>query len=230
MPPQKIRLLRKQTTLNASLCIIDISLEILESKTEIFLHPDEYIYLSTLPYTNRRHSYLLGRYCAKQALSTEPFSLLPTTYAITSGIFGQPIVTAGKNIQVSIAHGDQLGAALAFPEQHPMGIDIEPINNNNLEVMQQQMTDDELKLISQYLTDETEAATLLWSAKEAISKVMRTGFMVPFTLFEIASCHIDGDYIYTQFKNFHQYQACSFKVNHHLCSIVYPRQTKMMLD
>lgn len=227
--PIKIPLHRKHAIFYASLCILAKPFEILEHDAADFLHPEEYVYFSTLQHRARKYSYLIGRYCAKQALSIEPFALKPSKYAITTGIFGQPIVSAAKNIQVSIAHSITFGAALAFPEEHPMGIDIEPINDKNLDAKLMQMTPEELALMAKY-HQQTPAATLLWTAKEALSKIMRTGFMTPFSLFEISSCKIEGNFIYTYFKNFNQYQACSFLVNDHICSIVYPKQTKMLLD
>ncbi len=227
---KSISLHRPSNTDYAALCIADNSYEALTQLALDFLHPDEYAYFASLAHHNRKHTYLLGRYCAKQALTIEPFALVPKQYAIMSGIFGQPIISAHTHAQVSIAHTSILGAALAFPEAQPMGIDIELIDNKNRDVIEKEMTHDELALIAKYITDKAYAATLLWTAKEALAKIMRTGLMTPFQLFEISSCTLEGEYVYTQFKHFHQYQACSFPIEQHMCSIVYPRETKLRFD
>lgn len=48
---------------------------------------------------------------------------------IDRGILHQPLIVhpAALNLQVSISHCDELGAALVFPEALPMGLDVEHI-------------------------------------------------------------------------------------------------------
>lgn len=225
---KNISLHRPSKTDYAALCIADNSYENLAELALDFLHPNEYAYFASLAHDNRKHTYLLGRYCAKQALTIEPFYLTPKQYAIMPGVFGQPIINSKSNVQVSIAHTSTLGAAIAFPEAHPMGIDIELIDDKNQDFIEKEMTTDELALLTKHIANKAHATTLLWSAKEALAKIFRTGLMTPFHLFEISSCRIEGEFVYTQFKNFHQYQACSFPIEQHVCSIVYPRQTQII--
>jgi 4'-phosphopantetheinyl transferase len=229
---QNILLSRKDQTFFANIYIAHISFEQLSHQVLDFLHKSEYAYYQTLMHKNRQYSFLLGRYCAKQTLAMAPFSMQSNLCEITPGVFGQPVIQSqeNKNVQISIAHCGDKAAALAYPEAHPMGIDIEQCDDKNIEVMQKQMTIDELNLISRFINNKTEAITLLWTAKEALSKILRTGFMVPFSLLEISESSVEGDFFYCKFKNFHQYKSCSFKLNEHFISLVYPHQTKMQLD
>jgi 4'-phosphopantetheinyl transferase len=71
---------------------------------------------------------------------------------------------------------------------------------------------------------------LLWTAKEALSKVLRCGFMIPFELLEIEMFEPNNDFAISYFKNFHQYQALSFPLANTLCSLVYPKKTELSLN
>jgi 4'-phosphopantetheinyl transferase EntD len=228
---KKIQLYRKEKTYVATLCIADKSYEALSHQALHFLHPDEYVCYQALAHPNKKYSYLLGRYCAKQALSLPPFSVQPKDCAIVPGVFGQPVLVSPLyNVHVCLTHCGSLGGALAYPEAHPMGIDIELMDEKKIPILKEQMTHEELAQVAYAIQDEAYATTLLWTIKEALSKIMRTGLMLPFTLLEISKIAVDGEFVYTQFKNFSQYQACSFMFNRHVCSLIYPRQTQIQLD
>lgn len=72
--------------------------------------------------------------------------------------------------------------------------------------------------------------TLLWTAKEALSKVLRTGLMTPFEIFEISKIEINDNYTMCYYKNFTQYKAISFTVYKYMCSMVYPLKTRIKFD
>ena len=59
-------------------------------------------------------SYLIGRYCAKQALNQQFHGTKMSDILISSGVLGQPIVHSLQLMTVSIAHSQNLGIALAF--------------------------------------------------------------------------------------------------------------------
>lgn len=229
---ETISMYRSEKIFFSNLCIASASYEALSSIAINFLHPDEFQYYSILPHESRKYSYLLGRYCAKKVLAMEPFKLRPQNSCIQSGVFKQPILISPLhcNVQICMSHCNTLGAALAYPEEHPMGIDIESINNKNTLSLKEQMTIDEMNIISSFMEDENHYVTLLWTVKEALSKVLKTGLMIPFKILEISSMHIDGECFYSQFKNFHQYQSCSFIVGDTFISMVYPKKTKICLN
>lgn len=214
-----------------SLCISQATYQDLNKVSHTFLHPQEQAYLAKLEHERRRHSYLLGRYCAKRAISSYTQTQdLQSTY-IKSGIFQQPITDcpAANNLQVSISHTQTIGAAIAFPEEHPMGIDIETNDCTKVDIIKTQMTTAEEKLALTF-HHFGSPLTFLWTAKEALSKVLRCGFMIAMELLEIETVLPKENYIQSYFKHFHQYQALSFQFNETICSIVYPRKTQLDID
>ena len=72
--------------------------------------------------------------------------------------------------------------------------------------------------------------TLFWTAKEALSKVLKTGLLTPFTIYEIAQLEIKSGYIISCFKNFNQYYNISFQLDHYMCSITCPKKTNLEID
>ncbi|HLA04649.1 MAG TPA: 4'-phosphopantetheinyl transferase superfamily protein [Syntrophales bacterium] len=197
------------------------------------LHPQEMDYYDTLTFEKRKHSYLIGRYAAKQAISALTGGKNDLqTILIQQGIFNQPIATSVReqNLQVSIAHCDELGAALAFPEAHPMGIDVENVCAERCSAMESQMTMAEKNMIKGLSCSYERLLTLLWTVKEALSKVLRTGLTTPFSIFEINKIESRSDHFLCFFENFGQYKALSFDVGMSVCSFVFPIKTEMTID
>jgi len=227
----KLRAIRPDGIFNAALCCCHFS-----SKGEYegviqHLHIQESDYYHTLKFEKRIRSYLLGRFVAKQAVSVLTGEERLTNFYIQSGIFTQPIVVSDqKNIQVSITHCDDFGAAIAFPEAHPMGIDIEMVNPSKTDVLTSQMTGAEEKIIRSSTLPYEIGCTLLWTAKEALSKIFKTGLTTPFELFEISKMEIYDKYITCYYKNFAQYKVISFTIADYMCSIAHPLRSELDLD
>ena len=168
------------------LCLSNIEEEELQANRQYFLHTNEQAYFSTLLYPKRQHSYLLGRHCAKKAIAAYTGFDNLTEIWIETGIFHYLVVNHPvlKNIQVSISHGDTLGAALAFPEAFPMGIDAEEICINKIGVIERQLSPAEKKKFSINNTD-GGVSMQLWTSKEALSKILKCGLAISFDLLEI---------------------------------------------
>lgn len=197
-----------------------------------YLHPDERKYYETLKFEKRIRSYLIGRLTAKQAVAALTGETDLTRISIQSGIFTQPIVNLvdNQNIKVSITHCDDFGAAVAFPEAHPLGIDLEKIYRDKTEVLERQMTQTEKELIQKQPYSYETMLTLLWTAKEALSKVLKTGLMTPFRIYEIEKIEIMDNHLLSFYRNFAQYKTVSFHIGNYLCSIVHPLKTDMSLN
>lgn len=192
------------------------------------LHIQERNYFNTLIFQKRRRSYLLGRFVAKQAVAKLTGQTNLASIIIQPGIFNQPIVVCNEqNIQVSITHCGNCALAIAFPEAYPLGVDLEKIDYGNIEVLEKQMSPVEKKQISFLPFSRAAKATLIWTAKEALSKVLKTGLITPLEVFEIEKIErLENNYIVSSYKFFPQYKAISFTVNCYICSIVYPAVTK----
>ncbi len=218
---------RHEGDMKAALCFFTLPLSSPLEECILVLHPRELTYFNNLKFDRRKRSYLIGRYAAKQALSSLLHEKDLTTILIEQGVFSQPIVIYGgmNNVQVSITHCDEQGAAIAFPEAHPTGIDIERIAPDKREVFESQITKIERDIISRLPYPYEMMLALLWTAKEALSKALRTGLMTPFELFELSTLEVENGYITTYFKNFAQYKTLSFTLDQYACSIVYPKKT-----
>ena len=225
-----LELLYKDKILRGGFCLSPLSFQDLYRAHYTFLHSKELAYFESLTYPKRQYSYLLGRYCAKNAIAAyinlHPF----TEILIESGVFYYPVVTSSResNLQVSISHTDNLGAALAFSEAYPMAIDIEKVCSSKIEIIKSQLSSAEKKL--PFSGDEASQLTLLWTLKEALSKVLKCGLTVPFEILEVESIEEKENFVTSSFKNFKQYQALSFLVDTTLCSLVYPIKTQLILD
>lgn len=172
----------------------------------------------------RKKSFVLGRYCAKKAVSALVGEEAFKSILIKRGVFNQPVTEFKnkKNIQVSITHCGDAGACIAFPEEVPMGIDIEKTDPGKISVLESQVTAKEKELAEVCPFSYCSALTLLWTAKEALSKVLKTGCTTPFSIFEINSITLKNSFVVSDFKNFAQYRGISFTLGSYHCTIVYP--------
>lgn len=195
-----------------------------------YLHDQEREYYHSLKFEKRIRSYLLGRFVAKRAVAALTGEANLREIFIQPGIFTQPVVSGISNIQVSITHCDDFGAALAFPEVHPLGIDIERISPRERVALERQITQAEKNQISSCPFSYEAGLTMLWTAKEALSKVLKTGLMTPFEIFEIDGIEIYDNHSISYYKNFAQYKVISFTIEKYMCSMAHPRKTKMQLD
>lgn len=227
----ELSLIRPDNIFKATLCCCFFS-HVMDCEWLVqYLHTKERNYYNALKFEKRIRSYLLGRFVAKQAVAALTGEEDLTNIFIQSGIFTQPIVVSNKqNIQVSITHCDNFGAALAFPEAHPMGIDFQKISHDKRDVLERQISEAEKEQISSSSFSYVAGLTLLWTAKEALSKVLKTGLMTPFKVFEISKIEIHNDYAMCYYKNFTQYKVISFIIHKYMCSMVYPLKTRIQFN
>ncbi|WP_052496649.1 4'-phosphopantetheinyl transferase family protein [Pedobacter lusitanus] len=214
----------------AAIAAVNQPLIVLKNNCHSFLHESEVNHLHTLKLPKVQHSYLLGRYAAKSALSAFADHMVLTEVQISSGIFQQPVLylPQGGNIQLSIAHTDRMGMAVVFQEGHPMGVDVEAVDPGQSETMREVITSGESKKLHLINNDVNLSLALLWTMKEALSKVLKTGLMTPFALYEIESAEVKEGIVIADFINFPQYKAISWISADHAWSVVLPR--KSVLD
>lgn len=165
---------------------------------------------------------MLGRVAGKKVIS-EIIGEDGELIFIDFGIFKFQVIKSTKNhnIQVSISHCDNIGIVIAFPEEHPLGVDIERIQDKNLEGIKNQLTIAELNLLTA-AEIEFPIGSLI---KEAISKIFKTGLTNEFKIFEIKSLIKRGSIYHSTFTNFLQYKAITFQSGDYVCSIVVPQNS-----
>ena len=231
---QTLLLTRPESKFKAQLCLINESLTSLKNNLSDFLHEKELSYFYTLKYEKRQHTYLLGRYAAKKAISTYYGIKKLNTVLVEIGVFQQPIVQCFEfeKIQTSLSHCNYFGAAITFPEAHPMGIDLEYINADNVQAIKSQLSREEKLLLNStpWQNDSAVHYTILWTIKEALSKILKTGLMVSFDILEISSIKKENSFFISEFKYFFQYDAITFIIEDLVFSLVYPKKTNITIN
>lgn len=222
---------RAERDFEAGYCLFYEELCSLE-KDLSFLHANERLYYNTLQVDKRRLSYLLGRKAAKKAILELYGQGDPDLLLIEPGVFQFPVVKCSipLNIQVSISHCDEAGIALAFPEEHPMGIDIECFDADRGDVMKSLVCPGEFRMISNCHLPFSAGCALVWTIKESLSKILRTGLTMDCNLMEIKSMERMGHMYVSTFLYFLQYKAISVISGNYVCSIVLPKNTIPVLD
>lgn len=193
----------------------------------------ELAYFDSLPVVRRQTSYLLGRFAAKNALASLIGEDDYRTISIEPGIFGQPIVRYRRSLgyNISISHNRSQAVAVAFDTGHPMGIDIEEFDPTLYETLLSAVPEEELRFLDRSKKPSPELLLILWTMKEALSKVLRCGMTTPASVLAVASLDRLGNYTYqSAFRNFGQYKALSWASEALVMSIVLPLRTEIEFD
>jgi phosphopantetheinyl transferase len=169
----------------------------------------------------RRDSYALGRYATKKGI-LELFPYIDAQ-SITVDIMssGVPTLQGLENTEVSISHIPGFGVAAIFDKRGPMGIDFEKLSPEKLDVFKYLATaKDEVVLNELNEVGELSKYGSLWTIKEALSKVLRTGLKIDFEQLEVGSVNIENDVIKYSFKYFPQFEGVSFICGEYVLGIV----------
>lgn len=240
-------MLREGKSLSAYLSSISfLNIREIEALAQTILSKDEIIYFDQTINEKRRHSYLVGRLAAKLAISrymnnnfffdfkkpaAEELLISLKDISISMGCFGQPMVDMAnpRCLDISISHCDDHVAALAFPRWHPMALDIENIQPSNADAILTQITPSERLIIDNSLLQKDVGATLIWTAKEALSKVLKCGLTVPLEVLEISNIEtISHSSLRIYYRHFSQYKSISWVISaNRILSIVLPKKTNI---
>lgn len=226
---QQVILLGDDPNVTGSLAILVSDLHALKARRHAILHPKELMYFETLQYEKRQHSYLLGRFCAKQALMTHGVHTEPCKVFFSLGVFQHPFIE-NSSTQINWSHANNCAVALAFPENCSLGIDIEEMRCDKNLLIQSQLTVSEITLLNNIYKTEPFAQIIFWTLKEALSKALRIGFTSPLETFAICSIEKDEYGWCSDYKLFPQYRGVSFKFGKYCCSIAYPLKMRPILD
>lgn len=222
-------LTREKEEIQIALGMIQSSFEdILAFSTE--LHPQEQTFYQSLKSDKRKHSYLLGRFSAKQAIYKLTDNKSALKVFIDRGVFNYPVLRgeAFANTQLSISHSEHIGFSVAFPETHPLGIDLEKIDHKRSETIANQLTETEVSLLNDH--DYASIVYSVFGMKECLSKILKTGMMIDFKLLELSQIEFGESGISCQFLNFPQYKAISYRRNDFVFSLALPKKTRIDLD
>ena len=193
------------------------------------LHPDELKIWKNYPSTKRKNDFIIGRYTAKQALNAIHRSSL-SQINIMPGSFGQPILKYPEiPFEISISHKANYAVALLFPKEQPMGVDIEIILDTNRKFLLDQFTAYERLAFCNH-KQSAKAIAMLWSAKESLSKALKTGLTLNLDIMEIDHIDHSGPYYIATYKNFPQYKTVLWEKTTLVLGITLPKNTKLILN
>jgi 4'-phosphopantetheinyl transferase len=228
MTMYELFLTRKDKAYKGLLGLVQSDYEQLLQTAPQWLSASEQAEHQELPNLRRKQTYLISRYISKHTIGTFTGEKDLSKIQIRHGVFNQPLVEG--NFEISISHSGKYAACIVFPDEHPMAIDLEQIDDKHCETIQTQLTNKEIAF-SQSSTEPTRISyTRYWTSKEALSKVLKTGLTIPLQLMEVNHVEAKGNYTFSYFKNFTQYKSISHIVDEQMLTIVLPAETELTIQ
>lgn len=146
---------------------------------------------------------------------------------ISKGVFNNPIVKGLYNdFQVSITHCKDYAGAIAYPEELILGLDMESAGHSKERSIWEILTEREKRLLP--LTMDKEIFTLMmWTAKEALVKLIKLGLSVHFDIMDIHQFKFEKDNCTITFRFFPSIEVFSTVENTFentlIYSVAYPK-------
>jgi len=149
---------------------------------ESWLSPHERLILAGMRFSKRRDDWRLGRWTAKRAIqasSPTSKSLHLSTIEIRAASDGAPeayLKGRPASLSISLSHSHGLGLCVVGPEDIPVGCDLEFVEPRSLIFIEDYFTAEERDSVKDLDMDRRALfATVIWSAKESVLKVLRAG-------------------------------------------------------
>jgi len=196
-----------------------------------WLSAAEQAHLGTLVHDRRRSSWLTGRWAAKQALGGLTSGRRPGEFTVLPGVFDQPVVTGPcSGIQVTLSHTDGWAAAAAFPETHPLGLDLELWGPRQTETLAGALPPGEVGLWTAAGIEVHRAHALLWAAREAVGKALRTGLTVPLEVLACGPPEDQGAGWETRADQVPQYRVAAGAAGPVVLALAFPQMCPLRID
>lgn len=181
-------------------------------------------------YTSARlREFIASRSLAKKSVQKLIDGAALDDIEVLKGVFDQPILKVldgHHSYDISISHKRDVVATLVFGQDHPTGIDLELIAPTLPGVFEKIHTRNERK-ISQ---NKAEGPIVLYSAKEALSKVLRCGLTAPLHFFEVKEVECCDDIFFGVFRNFNQYRFLALSNNGYILTLVFPKVSSCVIQ
>ena len=163
-----------------------------EAAPQLLLSANELAQLERMQFAQKRQSFLLGRLAAKRALRSVLDETNLSAIEIQPGVFGQPLIVHPRahGLDVTLSHSHGLAVALAFPAAWPIGIDLETVAHDVAATLLTEMnlSDAERRWYAA-TANPASACGVLWSAREALGKAMKSGVNSPLGV--LSACDIE---------------------------------------
>ncbi|MBL4604126.1 MAG: 4'-phosphopantetheinyl transferase superfamily protein [Flavobacteriaceae bacterium] len=194
------------------------------------LHPEEQSQLERRITNGAKNSFYLARIAAKMALEKLPNEKNNESW-IDHGIFGFPVLESNNNgLKITLAHTESSGFAACFDQRDKIGVDIEEIENTKNAIIETSLTTDEIELVGSYHLERSKYLHLIWAAREALSKALQTGFLIPLELLAVASIEKKNDLYEVKFKHFSLFEVIAFQLHNSICTIAFPERCELDLE
>ncbi|HLZ87938.1 MAG TPA: 4'-phosphopantetheinyl transferase superfamily protein [Puia sp.] len=181
-------------------------------------------------YTGSRYSeFVHSRYITKRAVQQLMGDVPMDKIQLLKGVFEQPILEiagSGAGYDASVAHKDDIAASLIFPRYHPAGIDIDVTVPRNSNTLNRLITEHE----QQVCRGDSEKKMVIYTAKEALSKIIRCGLTVPVHFLEVNDLQKEEIFYCGVFTNFCQYRFMSFAGDEYIITMVFPRNSNCTIE
>ena len=153
----------------------------------------------------RRESYLLGRCCGKAALLALFPDRDPAACRIENDPLGKPLLRTEEtpSLGISLSHTGDRGAALVFPADCPMGIDLETLRPRQAATLSRLLTSEERLLCG----DSLPKLTALWTAKESLGKLLGVGIGRRYEIYRAEDLREAEGLWQVRVRNFPQFRA-----------------------
>jgi 4'-phosphopantetheinyl transferase len=144
-----------------------------------WLSPDEHEVLRGLHVPKRRNDWRLGRFTAKELLSAY-FGVAMARVGVRAADDGAPeALVDGQpaGVSLSISHREGHGLAVVGPPGTTVGADLEWVEPRTEAFVRDWLSPAEQD-VAAHSVDRNRAVALLWSAKEAVTKLWREGLRI----------------------------------------------------
>lgn len=193
------------------------------------LHIEEQAQLERLITNNAKNSFFLARIAAKMALSE--LSQDDSKTWIDHGVFGFPVLEGNSTgREITLAHTEFSGFAACFDQRDKVGVDIETIDGTKNSIIETALTKEELELISSTDLERSVSLHLFWAAREALSKALQTGFLIPLELLAVESIEKKNGFFSINFKHFSLFRVIAFQLNTSICTIAFPERCDLDIE
>ncbi|WP_374964209.1 4'-phosphopantetheinyl transferase family protein [Lysinibacillus sp. RS5] len=143
---------------------------------------------------NRKKERAVGRELLGKVLFTE-MGIKLDDCKIAKNEYGKPYIKNYKGIYYNISHSNDI-IVLAFSTCGPVGIDVELLKTDYLDVMNEVFTLQEINWINSCNEEQRlERFFIVWTRKEAVIKAIGKGFSFPVKNFSVSRDQVNGQVI-----------------------------------
>lgn len=208
------------------LCVLNLGVGDGSALTRKYFSKKEKMQLAKFQSQKRIDSFVAGRAAAKVALSRfigEPSNM--KQISVENGYFRQPYADH-LNVSMSISHSHEIGGAFVGPAGIPLALDIEKIDERFDPVLSQVIHDHHSGLAASTPFEKVA----IWSAMEALSKALQTGFTTSMSIYRISRIQRFEKSIDLSYEYFPAFIARSFLVGAFVITLVLPKNIEPPLS